>query len=194
MPFAGTNAGPAFAQTLTQTAPPTATLTDAPNAIPHHSYTTSGHNDTTITGVQFLSLTRAENVDAEHTLGTSRAGADSSAVSDAPARLDTQARIQILVLDPKIIQSPWFTGSKAPVNCESIGDTNVTIDLCSEEDAGDESSTSSILGASLVCTTPPTSYTSSSNLIAARNKVSLVPTAESESVDRLRITLAVTVG
>lgn len=139
-----------------------------------------------------MSVRGAGKSDAEPTFVASGDDADSLLGSDAPASLDTRARFQIFVLDPKIadqftILLPLFTGPMSRVNCESIGGANVSIDLCDEEDAGDESPSPSILGAPIVCTTPPTPYTSSRTLFAAGNKASLVATAESENVDRLRV-------
>jgi hypothetical protein len=164
-----------------------------------HIHTTANLNDTTATGAQLTSDTDAGNADAEHTHGTAGIDADSLTASDVAASLDTRPRFQIRIPDPKIadefviLLSP-FTGTMTRVDCESFGGTSVTIDLCDGEDIGDDTCTTSILGAPLVCTTSPTPDTSlSATGFVARDKVSLVLTAEPGSAGQLSVALTVTV-
>jgi hypothetical protein len=178
---------------------PTATLTDASDASALHIHTTANLNDTTATGAQLTSDTDAGNADAEHTHGTAGIDADLLTASDVAASLDTRPRFQVRIPDPKIadefvfLLSP-FTGTMTRVDCESFGGTSVTIDLCDGKDIGNDTCTTSILGAPLVCTTSPTPDTSlSATGFVARDKVSLVLTAEPGSAGQLSVALTVTV-
>jgi hypothetical protein len=110
---------------------------------------------------------------------------------------------QVIIPSPDIaneyvILMPPFTGTMTRVDCESFGGTSVTINICDGEDIGDDTCTTSILDATasttLECTTSPTSDTSlNATGFAARDKVSLVLTADSGTVDQLTVMLTVTV-
>jgi hypothetical protein len=110
---------------------------------------------------------------------------------------------QIIIPNPDlayeyVIMLPPFTGTMTRVDCESFGGTSVTINICDGEDLGDDTCTTSILDATasttLECTTSPTADTSlNATGFVARDKVSLILTADSGTVDQLTVMLTVTV-
>jgi hypothetical protein len=110
---------------------------------------------------------------------------------------------QIIIPSPDVayeyvVLLPPFTGTMTRVDCESFGGTSVTINICDGEDIGDDTCTTSILDSTasttLECTTSPTADTSlNATGFGARDKVSLVLTAESGTVDQLTVMLTVTV-
>ena len=80
-------------------------------------------------------------------------------------------------------------------DCECFGGTSVTVNLCDGEDYADDTCTTSILQNTLACTQSPTSdATLTATGFAARDKVSLVLTAESGSVDRCFFNMTATVN
>ncbi len=122
--------------------------------------------------------------------------------ADVAASLDTRKAFHAVITDPDpagvnfVFRLPPFTGTMTQFDCESYGTacTSVTVDVCDGEDFADDTCTTSILGATLACnTTGVTDSTLSATGFTARDKVSLVLTAESGTCDRLEVYMTATV-
>jgi hypothetical protein len=111
----------------------------------------------------------------------------------------TRRAAQIILLDPDIADEivfrlpPW-TGTMTRIDCEAYGGTSVTINVCDGEDTGDDTCTTSIPGATMTCTTSGVNDTTLTNPgFVARDKLTLVLTAESGTVDSLEVFITATV-
>jgi len=127
--------------------------------------------------------------------------ANTITADDVAASLDTRKAIQVVIADPDpaavnyVFRLPPWAGTMTQIDCEAYGGTSVTINICDGEDYLDDTCTTSIPGATMTCTTSGTTdSTLSATGFAARDKVSLVLTAESGSVDRLEVYITATVN
>jgi hypothetical protein len=119
---------------------------------------------------------------------------------DVNADLKTRRVAQVILLDPDIADEivfrlpPW-AGTMTRIDCEAYGGTSVTINVCDGEDTGDDTCTTSIPGATMTCTTSGVNDTSLTNPgFVARDKLTLVLTAESGTVDSLEVFITGTIN